>query len=103
MNDINLEGCVEGIGCENGCYMGIKEIYEDNHSAEVLLADIECPECGRQGEYEVASEDGEYRCTGCGYEGNMYDDIAEENYFWEEALCSYDEEERGEVFDGFDD
>lgn len=93
MNDINLEGCVEGIGCE----------YEENLFAEVLLADIECPACGRQREYEVSREDGGYRCTNCGYEGNMYDDMAEQDFFWEEVLCSYDEEERGEVFDGFND
>ena len=39
------------------------------------------------------------KCTNCGHEGNVQDDIDEQNYFWEEALWGYSEDEKGEVFD----
>lgn len=60
----------------------------------------QCPACGTQGQCEQIQVGTDlYRCKACGYEGDMQEDIDAENYFWEEALGSYGEDEKGEVFD----
>ena len=71
----------------------------DRFADEQFLMNKECPECGAKGFLEQMDRAGEYKCGNCGYEGNIQDDIDNQNYFWDEALCGYDEDEKGEVFD----
>lgn len=66
---------------------------------DLEMRDVECPECGERNHLELMEGDGNYRCNHCGYEGNIQDDIDARNYFWDEILCGYDEEDKGEVFD----
>lgn len=67
---------------------------------ELYLENKICPECGTQGQYNLIPPlFDSYRCQECEYEGYLQEDIDAENYFWEEALSSYDEDEKGEVFD----
>ncbi len=80
--------------CHNG-----GRIYEERMEEEQWLLEKECPECGAKGFLESMDWEGEYRCDHCGYEGNVQDDIDAQNYFWDEALCGYDEDEKEEVFD----
>lgn len=70
-----------------------------DHDLEMNLKEIECPECGERNYLESMEGDADYRCGHCGYEGNIQDDIDAQNYFWDEALFGYDEEDKGEVFD----
>ena len=70
-----------------------------NYDFEVHLEEVECPECGEKNYLEHMEDDVDYRCSNCGYEGNIQDDIDAQNYFWDDALCGYDEDDKGEVFD----
>lgn len=77
---------------------------EDEFSIEEHFAERHCPMCGELGKFRLLEDsDDQYVCLECGYEGSIWNDIQEDrdanDYFWEEALHGYTEEEKGEVFD----
>ena len=59
-----------------------------------------CPECGAMAASLELLEDYDYVCNNCGHQGNIQDELDAQNYLWDEALCGYDEDDKGEVFDG---
>ena len=77
-------------------------LYDKVDDLEELLKDKVCPECGAMAaslELLEDDEDYDYVCNNCGHQGNIQDELDAQNYFWDEALCGYDEGDKGEVFD----
>lgn len=62
----------------------------------------QCPNCGEEGRCELNEDNlDSYFCHECKYEGSLEEDSDAMNYMWDEGLCGYDEDEKGEVFDWF--
>ncbi len=72
---------------------------------DTYLRDMECPECNSLGRCEYAPDkDGEfdgdtYICRVCGHVGSIQEDKDAKDYYGDEMLCGYDEDEKGEVND----
>lgn len=64
---------------------------------EEFLEEYECPSCNNIGVEGNGSDT--YICPHCHHEGSIYDELEAKNYFWDEALCGYNEDEKGEIFD----
>lgn len=75
--------------------------YEETINQELM--DRQCPNCGEKSlaKHLESHSDGEYKCDSCGYEGNIEEDYDNENYFWGEVLCNYDEDGKDEALDSF--
>ena len=84
---------------------------EDGEVTSNILKDKFCSECGEAHFLELLSasendeddegdcEEYDYVCHNCGHQGNLQDELDAQNYFWDEGLCGYDEDDKGEVFD----
>lgn len=115
MKKIDLEAYLEELECSNCHHEGVQgnggdayvcpvcqhegSIYENSFASGELLVNAICPECGMSGVLEFVEYGGEYRCCYCGYEGDIQEDIDNQDYFWDEVLAGYDETDKGEVFD----
>ena len=86
-------------------YEGSEEYYSsERREKEEYLEQKICYNCGSMGGTFVLDEENDdvYRCKVCGFEGSFQDDIDARDWFWDEGLHGYTEEEKGEVFDGYD-
>lgn len=65
-----------------------------------ILGETECPVCGHIGMCSNGSFD--WVCPNCENFGNINSESEALNYFYDEVLHNYDDDEKGEVFDGYD-
>ena len=64
----------------------------------IIVQDVEC-----KGQFKLSGENFDhYKCTACGYEGSISEDIEERNAVERDMFGSYTEGERGEVYDNYD-
>jgi tRNA(Ile2) C34 agmatinyltransferase TiaS len=66
-----------------------------------FLEETICPVCGHIG----MSSDGSFDwvCPICGDIGTINSDSESLNYFYDESVSNLDQDEKGEVWDGYDD